>query len=108
MTKEFDLGVILTVISDVNLVNDFSSVSDLFTFVYGVSMDPFMLKEMRGHLTTHILGLHPELGEIDYRKVFFGLVNIDTWVNDQKAKFGESLKLCPVGMGLNDAPGIIK
>lgn len=108
MTQEFDLGVILTVTSGISLVDDFSTVSDLFTFAYGVSIDPFMMKEMRGHLTNHILGLHPELGKIDYRKIVFGLVNIDTWVNEQKAKFGESLKLCPVGMSLNDNQGITK
>lgn len=75
MTKKFDLGAILSVLSGRKLIDDFTPVSELFTFAFdfGMSVDLFVMSEMRVPLAKHILGLYPELGRINYSQ----MLNID-------------------------------
>ncbi len=87
MSREFDLGVILSAISGVSFVDDFSQVADLYAFVYGMSMDLSMMAAMMADLKNRILKHYPELERINY----CGISDIDVWLINQKANFGEKL-----------------
>lgn len=93
MSKDFDLATILSAISGINFTDDFEQVFDLYKFAYGDGMNMVGMAAMLGHLKAHVLGMYPELGFVQYE----GITNIDAWLIEQKARFGERLNLVPAG-----------
>lgn len=98
--QDFKLEVVLTAITDINLVDDFNEIFELYKFVF---MDPLIsttsLNILKRSMTIHLLEIHPELESAKYEPKIDG--DIDKWLAIQKAEFGDKLPICVVGHTLN-------
>lgn len=106
MNKDFDLAVILTVTTGINLTDNFDDVYEMSYFIYNSNLiGSVNLQGMRSHMKKHILSIHPELKDI---RLNFSTNEIDNWISIQKAKFGNTLPICRYGESLDKNDILIK
>ena len=95
--KEFNLEVILSIITGVNFCNSFLDIFELFCFVFDDgTITTLGLGILKDDLRRHLLKIHPELGNI---KVY---EYNEEWVNEQKEKFGDTLRISNFGQKLKN------
>lgn len=97
--KEFDLETILTIITGINLTDDFNKVFELAKYIYD---DEFIndsaISYLRNDMKEHLLNIHPKLGNIGY--IPQTSMYLDIWIGIQKDNFGEYLSVSPKGQSL--------
>lgn len=95
MQQNFELETILSVTNRINFTNDFNKIFVLFWFVYNNNhITTVGIFELKDNLTKHLLTIYPELASAIYKG---SLENIDSWIAEQKIKFGEALPVCRIG-----------
>ena len=60
------------------------------------------LEVVAKELMKHLLSIHPQLVGVQCLAV--SEVGINEWLKQQKVKFGETLRVCPMGQTLSDEP----
>ena len=94
MQDEFELETILSIVTGINCTDDFSKVYDLFSFMFEEPLiSPTSVVFLKDTAVRHILAIHPELNNI----VFDNSKDFNSWINEQKVKFGETLTISVVG-----------
>lgn len=92
--REFDLATILSVITGINLEEDFNKVFELAKYIYN---DEFIndsaISYLRNDMKDYLISLYPELGELGY--IPQSIIYLELWIDMQKEKFGESLSIIP-------------
>jgi len=100
MTQNFELETILSVITGINFTDDFNKVFALFWYAYNDNLiSPTGLGALKNDLREHLLTIHPELAEAVYNR---RVDNMDTWITEQKIKFGEFLPVSRIGETLDN------
>ncbi len=96
--KFFKLEIILSVLTGVNLTDDFNEVIDFYKFVFMDELISTMsMPILKRSICNHILELYPELSKVkcDTKK-------INKWLDKQKEKYGDEILICIVGQTLED------
>lgn len=94
MKKKIDLETILSVTSGISCVDDFNKVFNLAHFVFDDEyISSISLLSLFPEFKKHLLSIYPELEGVkpDGRR---GVT--DSWINEQKDKFGNQLTVCQV------------
>lgn len=97
--ENFELETILTIMTGIKFTEDFQKVYDLAWFVYDDSfINESGLRLLRQNLMEHLLTIHPKLKEIEsVPKLKF---KKNSWLLNQKIKFGISLPVSKIGAQL--------
>ena len=107
MTKDFELETVLSVTTGISCVDNFSKVYDLAYFIFdddGIS--PLALGMMKPKMIEHILDIHPELKGVT--PTWKERKNLDSWIETQKANFGERLTISQYGEKLPEKEAVKK
>ncbi len=92
MQDDFDLGIVLSVLTGINLVR-FDELYDFFCFLFeDENLVPEDMSSLRAAAKKHILRIHPELMNIKYEGA-----NLPEWLSKQKILFGEKLTISIIG-----------
>ena len=94
--KKFKLETILTIVTGVNLTDNFNEVYELAMYIYDdtfINTSAILL--LKEEIKSHILNDHPELKNIDYVPVSpFAKV---AWLKELKQIYGETLLISKIG-----------
>lgn len=99
MQKDFKLETILTIITGINLTDNFNDVYELAYFIFEDRLITATgLSILKDQMKEHLLNIHPELNTVNW--VPETKVCRDLWVNYQKKLFGESIQVTVLGKRL--------
>lgn len=97
ITKDFELGAILTMTTGYSCIDDFSKVFELVWFVCDDNMiNTIGLGVVKDDVKNHLLTIHPELKNVRYKKG----EDIQEFLFEQEEKFGNILPVTKLGMKL--------
>ena len=91
MQEDFDLDVILSVVTRHNLTNNYNSIIELYSFMFetpNLTIEEYFNYYELGR--KHILNLYPELNDIEFDR-------IDSYLKKQTQKFGSKLTISIIG-----------
>ncbi len=92
MQDDFDLEVVLSVLTGINLVH-FDELYDFFCFLFeDEDIVPEEIVSLRAIAKKHILRIHPELKPIKYEGT-----NLYEWLSKQKVIYGEKVTISIIG-----------
>lgn len=92
--ENFELGAILSIITDFKVIDDSDKMFELAWFVCNDNLiGTIGLMHIQNKLKEHLLTIHPELKEIKYK---YG-ENVDEFILRQEEKFGHMLPVTRLG-----------
>ena len=93
MQDDFDLDVILSVLTGMNLTY-FTQIYDFYSFIFEEELlIPEEIPFLRHIALQHLLRIHPELQYIKYDRS----ISLNDWIDKQKSIFGEKMTVSVVG-----------
>lgn len=99
MQKNFKLETILTIITGINLTDDFNDVYQLAYFIFQDKLiNATGLNALKDAMKEHLLNIHPELKTVSW--VPQTKICINLWINQQKNIYGEYLPISLYGKKL--------
>lgn len=99
MTRDFDLGDILTVITEY-LVSPrhMAGVYDILNFMAGEPVYTHQLRRVMLEACKVILAQHPQLVSVTYPESVEGDEAVAAWLAERKVEFGETLPISPMNI----------
>ncbi len=92
--EDFDLETVLSILTGINCTDDFTSVYELYWYMFeDQTINDIGIIRLHDIAKNHILRIHPELKSVKYDKT----KDLNEWINDQKAKFGNEITMCIIG-----------